>query len=95
MFLVIVTYKRPIEDIEKALPGHVAFLDSYYEKKKLIFSGRQNPRTGGIILVNSNDKEEIINMIQEDTFSKEGLADYQIIEFTPTKCDERFSQFLS
>jgi uncharacterized protein YciI len=95
MFLVILAYKKPIEDIEKALPGHVLFLDNYYKNKKFIFSGRRKPRTGGVILVNSNDKEEVINIIQQDPFHKDGLADYEIIEFTPTKCDERFSQFLS
>ena len=95
MFLVILTYKKPNEEIDKALPGHVLFLDKYYENKKLIFSGRRKPRTGGIILVNSDDKEEVIKIILEDPFHQNGLADYELIEFTPTKCDERFRPFLN
>lgn len=95
MFLVISTYKKPIEDIERALPGHVLFLDKHYENKKIIFSGRRNPRTGGIILLNASSKEEAVDIIRQDPFDKDGLADYEIIEFTPTKCDERFRQFLS
>jgi len=95
MFLVILTYKKPIADIEKALSDHVLFLDNYYEREKIIFSGRRNPRTGGVILINSNDKEEVLDIIQQDPFYKDGLADYEIIEFTPTKYDERFRQFLS
>ena len=95
MFLVLLTYKKSIEDIEKALAGHVAFLDNCYQNKKIIFSGRQNPRTGGVILVNANDKEEVVNLMQQDPFKQNGLADYQIIEFTPTKCADGFKQFLS
>ena len=94
MFLVLLTYKKPIEYIDKALAEHSLFLDNYYQNKKIIFSGRQNPRTGGVIMINANSKEEVINIIQEDPFKQNGLADYQIIEFTPTKCDERFRQFL-
>jgi len=93
MFLIVLTYKKSIEDIEKSLPDHVLFLNKHYENKKFIFSGRRNPRIGGIILVNSNNKEEVINIIQEDPFNKDGLADYEIIEFIPTKYDEQFSPF--
>lgn len=95
MFLVILTYKKAIKDIEKALPDHAIFLDKYYDNKKFIFSGRLNPRTGGIILVNSNNKEEVTTIIQQDPFNKNELADYGILEFIPTKYDERFGQFLS
>jgi len=95
MFLVLLTYKKSLADIEKALADHVVFLDKYYENKKLIFSGRRNPRTGGIILVNSDNKEEVVKIMQQDPFYQQGLADYEFIEFTPTKCDEGFRQFLT
>ena len=94
MFLVILTYKKPIESIEKFLPEHILFLDKYYQKDKFIFSGRRNPRIGGIILINSNSREEVDSIIQDDPFNKNGLADYEIIEFLPTKYDDRFGKFI-
>ena len=94
MFLVVLTYKKPIEDIEQYLPEHILFLDKYYERNKFILSGRRNPRVGGIILVNSDDKEEVDAIIQEDPFNSNELADYEIIEFIPTNYDECFSKFL-
>ncbi|WP_313528172.1 YciI family protein [Anaerotignum sp.] len=94
MFLVILSYKKTIEHIEKALSDHILFLDKYYENKKFIVSGRRNPRVGGVILVNSNSTDEVMSIIQEDPFNQNDLVDYEIIEFIPTKFDERFSEFL-
>ena len=94
MFLVILTYKKPIEEIEIYLSEHVLFLDKYYEKKKFIFSGRQNPRTGGIILARSDDKDEMMQIMKEDPFHVHDLADYEMVNFTPTKYDPLFGVFV-
>lgn len=95
MFLVLTTYAKPIEEIEKFLPAHSAHLDNYYKAKKIIFSGRLNPRTGGIILFNVESKEEVLAIIQKDPFKQNGCADYKITEFIPTKCDEDFEKFVN
>jgi len=95
MFMVILTYKKPIEEIERALPEHVKFLDKYYKNKKFIFSGRRNPRVGGIIMINTESAEEALSIIREDPLYQFELADYETIEFIPTKYDERFSVFLN
>lgn len=84
----------PIEAIEKHLPEHIAFLDKYYALDKFICSGRKNPRTGGIILANNLSKGDLDLIICEDPFCKYGIADYEIIEFIPTKYDKRFELFI-
>ena len=94
MFLVILTYKKPLEEIEQYLSEHISFLDKYYEKKKFVFSGRQNPRTGGIILVKSDNRDEIMQIVKEDPFNVHDLADYEAIHFTPTKYDPLFGVFI-
>lgn len=95
MFFVILTYIKPIDEIERFLPEHVSFLDKYYESEKFIFSGRRVPRVGGIILVNAEIKEEVMAIIQEDPFKQNELAEYEIIEFVPTKYDKRFGDFIN
>lgn len=95
MFLVILTYKKAIEEIETNLPKHIEFLNKYYENKKFIVSGRRNPRVGGIIMVNTDKEDEVLAIIREDPFYQNDLADYEVIEFIPTKYDKRFSDFLS
>ena len=94
MFIAILTYKKPIEEVEKNLAEHIKFLDKYYENKKFLISGRRNPRTGGIILVNSDSLEEVSQIIREDPFYVNNLADYEIIEFIPTKFISRLSDII-
>ena len=47
MFLIIVDYKKPLEEVERYLAEHWAFLDRYFAQGKLLCTGPQNPRTGG------------------------------------------------
>lgn len=94
MFLVLTTYAKPVEEIEKFLPAHSAHLDNYYRTKKIIFSGRKNPRTGGIMLFNVDSKEELLSIIEKDPFKLNGCANYEITEFIPTKYDEDFACFV-
>lgn len=94
MFLVITEYLKNIEDVEKYLPAHSAFLDKYYAQKKIIFSGRRNPRIGGAIMFNVDSEAEVQSILSEDPFKRNGIAKYELYEFIPTKYDERFSTFI-
>ena len=51
MFIVNLTYIKPLDAVEKYLEKHIDFLNQYYTKGLFIASGRKNPRTGGIILM--------------------------------------------
>jgi len=94
MFILNLTYIKPISEVEKYLPGHIEFLDKYYNNKKFICSGRKNPRTGGIILCNGEDVDEVNAILMEDPFYKEKVADYEIMEFLPTKYADNFKVFI-
>lgn len=50
MFIVNLTYVKPLEEVEKYLEDHITFLNKYYASNNFICSGRKNPRDGGIIL---------------------------------------------
>ena len=94
MFLVSLHYKKEIAEVEKFIEAHIAFLNKYYEAKKFIFSGRKIPRTGGIILVRNVDNNTLQEIIHEDPFYQNKIADYEITEFIPTKFDEDFAGFI-
>ena len=93
MFIRKLTYTKPIIQIEKYLPNHIAFLDKYYNTEKFICSGRKNPRTGGIILCNAQDINEVNAILSEDPFYKEKIAGYEIIQI-PTKYAASFKSFI-
>ncbi len=94
MFIVSLSYKKDISEVEKFIEPHIHFLDKYYVDKKFIFSGRKNPRTGGVILVRNMDKETLTDIIKQDPFYKNAIADYEITEVIPTKYDEDFACFI-
>lgn len=94
MFIISLSYKKDIIEVEKFMEPHVQFLDKYYTEKKFIFSGRKNPRTGGVILVRDVDREMLQEIIKQDPFYQNEIADYEITEVIPTKYDEDFAVFI-
>lgn len=94
MFILNLTYIKPINEVEKYLPAHISFLDEYYNLGNFICSGRKNPRSGGIILCNAENINEVNDILNEDPFYKEEIASYEIIEFIPTKYATNFKTFI-
>jgi uncharacterized protein YciI len=67
--------------IDAQMRAHVAFLKKYYAAGNFLVSGRKIPRDGGIILAVGDSREQIEAIVREDPFHKNGLADFQVIEF--------------
>jgi uncharacterized protein YciI len=81
MFVIELTYKTDLKDIDAHMAAHVKFLKKYYAAGTFLVSGRKIPRDGGIILAVGKSKQEIETLIKEDPFHKHGLADFRVIEF--------------
>lgn len=94
MFIVSLSYKKDLSEVDKFLEPHINFLDKYYSENKFIFSGAKNPRTGGIIAVRNVNRDELHKIIEQDPFYQNGIADFEITEIIPTKYDEAFSVFI-
>jgi len=94
MFILTLTYIAPIDKIDALVSAHRVYLDKNYTFGKFICSGAQVPRTGGIIVCNAADKAEVQHIISQDPFYTQGVAKYDIIEFTPTKFASEFKTFI-
>jgi uncharacterized protein YciI len=81
MFVIELTYKAPLKDIDASMPAHVKFLKKYYATGHFVVSGRKIPRDGGIIVAVGDDREQIEAIAREDPFYARGLADVRVIEF--------------
>ncbi|WP_442904191.1 YciI family protein [Gordonibacter sp.] len=46
---------------------------------------KKNPRVGGIIICTCADRSEAERIASRDPFFTQEIADYEIIEFAPTK----------
>ena len=87
LFILVLKYLVPIEQIEAHLKEHQEFVDSQYAKGNFIGSGPQVPRTGVIIIAKGDNKESITAIIKNDPFSIHQLARYQIYEFIPRRIE--------
>jgi uncharacterized protein YciI len=81
MFLVLLTYERPLAEIDRRMRAHVVFLEEGYRAGVFLASGRQVPRTGGVILAVAESRAELEAVMQRDPFVREGLARFEIVEF--------------
>ena len=81
MFLIELTYKAPLAQIDAHMKAHMAFLRKYYTSGHFVVSGRKIPRDGGIILAVGANREEIEAIAAEDPFCSRGLAEFRVIEF--------------
>lgn len=81
MFVVELTYKAALSEIDAHMREHVAFLKKYYAAGIFLGSGRKIPRDGGVILATCDSRERLEAIIREDPFYTRGLADMRVIEF--------------
>ncbi len=94
MFIFVLTYQKPLSEVEKYLGMHRTYLDINYKEGRFIASGRQEPRTGGVILCRAATKELALEIMKADPFYINKVATYDIIEFLPTKYADGFERFL-
>jgi uncharacterized protein YciI len=81
MFVIELSYKADLKQIDAHMRAHVRFLKKYYAAGNFLVSGRKIPRDGGIILAVGRSRDEIQAIVDEDPFYVHGLADFRIIEF--------------
>ena len=83
MFIVQLTYKAPISEVDKYLQAHKEFLDYHYKQGLLVAAGPMKPRTGGIIIAATNNRALLESVFTQDPYYLAEIAEYQFIEFTP------------
>ncbi len=95
MFIAILTYIKPLEEVDRFLQAHRDYLSEHYAAGDFIASGPQNPRVGGVIMIKASDRDVVNTIISQDPFNINSIAEYQIVEFTPTMfCDDNLKLFL-
>lgn len=85
MFLILTKYVKPLSEVDQHLTAHRQHLAKYYAENKLVMSGPQQPRTGGVLLAHDMTRDEVEAFMQADPFTAAGIAEYTITEFLPVK----------
>lgn len=95
MFVVLITYVKPMAEIEAATAEHRAWVDQQVAEGVIIAGGPKAPRTGGVLIISGGRaKADVEALLQNDPFQKGGLADYEVIEFVAGKHNAALAAFL-
>jgi len=81
MCVVTLRYVAPLEAIDAAMAAHVGWLRQAYANDLVIASGRQVPRTGGVVVMRG-DREAVEALVATDPFVSGGLAEIEVVAFT-------------
>lgn len=84
MFIIVLNYLKPLSEVDRFVAEHRDFLDRHYASGHFLLSGRREPRTGGVILCRAQSRAEIDSIVRDDPFCREQIAEYDIIEFSPS-----------
>ncbi|ABM08609.1 YciI family protein [Paenarthrobacter sp. CCNWLY172] len=93
MFVVSLTYKVPDEIVDFHRPGHMAWLKDAFDGGIFLASGRRVPATGGVLL-SKVDRATLDASLAKDPFYSNGVAEFEIIEFTATSVAEGYENLL-
>jgi uncharacterized protein YciI len=93
MYVVLLNYTAPLEEVDAALPEHVAWLERNYEQGHFVASGRRDPRTGGVIIAHRMDRAKLDEILAGDPFGVKGLAEYEVVEFVASKTSPELAAF--
>ncbi|NHW49518.1 GTP cyclohydrolase [Paenarthrobacter sp. MSM-2-10-13] len=93
MFVVSLTYKVPDEIVDFHRPCHMAWLKDAFDGGIFLASGRRVPATGGVLL-SKVDRATLDASLAKDPFYSNGVAEFEIIEFTATSVAEGYENLL-
>jgi uncharacterized protein YciI len=90
LFVISLRYLVSLEEIDAVMSRHIAFLNKHYKQGDFLVSGRQVPRTGGIIIAVGKDRAAVERIMRQDPFVKGKLASLDIVEFSASQAARGF-----
>lgn len=80
-FIIDLEYVAPLEQIEPHMDGHMRYIDDGNAKELFITWGPKVPRTGGVIVAQSDSLNDLVAFCNTDPFITNKLAKMTITEF--------------
>ena len=81
MFVLLLTYVRPLDEVDALMRDHMAWVKEHYAAGRFVVSGRRVPRTGGVIVARGDDREEMERIAATDPFVSGGVATCEVVQF--------------
>ena len=80
---MISTYTAPLEQVDRAREAHMRFLDGLAEL--VVSAGRRDPPVGGVVLLDAATEAEARELMADDPYVVQGLAEYRAVGWKPTR----------
>ncbi|MBO9537876.1 hypothetical protein [Herbaspirillum sp.] len=90
IYAVLLTYTRPIEEVNQHLEPHKAWLVANVREGSVIFAGPLESKTGGMILASCPNREALNVMMGQDAFIAHKVASYQAHACLPALASAEF-----
>ena len=73
MFVLLLSYVKPLAEVDALMRDHMAWLNEHYDAGRFLVSGRRIPRTGGVIVARGDDRGAIEALAASDPFVSAGI----------------------
>jgi len=95
MFLVDMSFNDINKITLELTDQHKSYLAQEYKANKLMFGGRKVPRTGGILISQHTNEQELKAVLNLDPFIKSGAVSYSITEFIPVMASKDYESIVA
>jgi nitroreductase/uncharacterized protein YciI len=80
------------DELNKAIAGHIAYLDQGFDDGSILVSGPKSQGGGGFIIMKAESEEDIFDFLEKDPMKVLGVQTYYVNEFNihkslPFACD--------
>lgn len=81
LHIVIGKYLEASDEVRLRLKEHHNFLETFHRNGVFLLSGAQSSGEGNIIVARTETREELVDILEQDTLFHCGLIAYETIEF--------------
>jgi uncharacterized protein YciI len=83
LFVVLLTYTRPLADVEAVRAQHVRHLEAHAAPGVFQAWARRDPPTGGVLVALAPDRAALEAVVAKDPYVTAGVARAEIVAFDP------------
>lgn len=85
MFVILLSYKEPVEEVDYLLPDHTGWLDKQFEEGHFLACGRLRQRPGSVIIAKPMPRLRLDAIMATDPLVVHRRMNYEVIEFDATR----------
>jgi uncharacterized protein YciI len=85
MYIVMLAYTAPREEIDYLLPDHIEWLTRHYDAGHFLCSGRQPSHSGRVIITRPMPRGKLEALLATDPLDVARMVRHQVVEFEATR----------